>query len=187
MEEEIELYLEEAKEQMDKAVKFASGELNKIRAGKASPEIFDSLRIDYYGALTPLNQLSSVTIPDPRSIIIKPFEKSIISDIERVIINSDLGLNPQNDGDIIRINIPPLSEDRRKQLVKQAKNEAENGKISIRNIRKDINDSLKKLQKEGASEDAVKGAEEEVQKLTDAHAKQIDDLLEKKEQDIMTV
>jgi ribosome recycling factor len=187
MEEEIELYLEEAKEQMDKAVKFASGELNKIRAGKASPEIFDSLRIDYYGALTPLNQLSSVTIPDPRSIIIKPFEKSIISDIERVIINSDLGLNPQNDGDIIRINIPPLSEDRRKQLVKQAKNEAENGKISIRNIRKDINDSLKKLQKEGASEDAVKGAEEEVQKLTDDHTKQIDDLLEKKEQDIMTV
>ena len=187
MEEEIELYLEEAKEQMDKAVKFASGELNKIRAGKASPEIFDSLRIDYYGALTPLNQLSSVTIPDPRSIIIKPFEKSIISDIERVIINSDLGLNPQNDGDIIRINIPPLSEDRRKQLVKQAKNEAENGKISIRNIRKDINDSLKKLQKEGASEDAVKGAEEEVQRLTDAHTKQIDDLLEKKEQDIMTV
>lgn len=187
MEEEIELYLDEAKELMDKAVNHTASELAKIRAGKAMPSMLDSINVDYYGASTPLSQVSSVTTPDARTLAIKPFEKSIISDIEKAIRDSDLGLNPQNDGDVIRINIPALTEDRRKQLVKQVKQEIENGKVSVRNARKDTNDGLKQLQKEGASEDAVRKAEEQVQKLTDSYTAKIDELFAKKEGEIMTV
>lgn len=187
MEEEIELYLDEAKELMEKAVNHTASELAKIRAGKAMPSMLDSINVEYYGALTPLSQVSSVTTPDARTLAIKPFEKSIINDIEKAIRDSDLGLNPQNDGEIIRINIPALTEDRRKQLVKQVKQEIENGKVSVRNARKDTNDGLKQLQKEGASEDAVRKAEEQVQKLTDGYSAKIDELFAKKEGEIMTV
>lgn len=185
--EEIDFYLDHAKEMMDKAVVHANAELSKIRAGKAMPNMLDGIEVDYYGSPTPLNQVASVTTPDARTLSVKPWEKSMIAEIEKAIRNSDLGLNPQNDGELVRINIPPLTEERRVLLVKQAKSEAENGKISIRNARKEVNDSLKKLQKDGVSEDEVKNAEGEVQKLTDSYSAKIDDLFSTKEKDIMTI
>lgn len=185
--EDLDFYIEHAQELMDKTIMHTNAELAKIRAGKANPNMLEGLSVDYYGNPTPVSQVATVNTPDARTITIKPWEKNIISEIERAIINSDLGLNPQNDGELIRINIPPLTEERRKILVKQAKAEAENGKISLRNIRKDTNDAFKKLQKEGASEDAVKGAEDEVQKITDIHVKKIDEIFVKKEEDIMTI
>lgn len=185
--EEIQMHLDEAKELMDKSVKHVRSELVKIRAGKANASMLDGIMVEYYGTPTPLSQMSSITAPDARTLMIKPWEKSVIPDIEKAIINSDLGLNPQNDGEQVIINIPSLTEERRQSLVKQVKQEGEQGKISIRNIRKDTNDSLKQLQKEGASEDEVKRAEEKVQELTDQHSKQIDDILESKEKEIMTV
>lgn len=185
--EEIQLYLEEAKELMQKAVDHTAGELVKIRAGKAMPNLLDGIMVSYYGAPTPLQQVSSVTTPDARTLTIKPWERNLIGEIEKAIINSDLGLAPQNNGEIIILTIPPLTEERRKNLVKQAKQECETGKISVRTIRKDTNESLKKLQKEGVAEDEVKRAEEKVQKLTDQYIVKIDELLEKKEAEIMTV
>lgn len=185
--EDIDFFLDHAKEMMDKAVSHTNSELSKIRAGKAQPNMLDGLEVTYYGSSTPINQVASVSAPDARTLSIKPWEKKMIPEIERAIINSDLGLNPQNDGELIRINIPPLTEERRRNLVKQAKAETENGKISIRNVRKEVNDSLKKLLKDGVAEDAIKGAEDEVQKLTDSHTAKLDELLEKKEKDIMTL
>ena len=187
MEEEIQLYLNEARDLMNKAVKHFSGELTKIRAGKAMPNMLDGLMVDYYGSPTPITQVASVNTPDARTIVVKPWEKKLIGEIEKAIINSDLGLNPQNDGELVRLNIPPLTEERRKTLVKQVKNEAENGKISVRNVRKETNDSLRKLLKEGASEDEVKRAEEQVQILTSQYTEMVDDLVVKKEAEIMTV
>lgn len=181
------MYLDEARELMSNSVKHCNQELIKIRAGKAMPSMLDGLMVEYYGAMTPINQVASVNTPDARTLSVKPFEKSIIGEIEKAIINSDLGLNPQNDGEQIRINIPPLTEERRITLMKQVRAEAENGKISIRNVRKDTNDSLKALIKEGVSEDAVKGAEIDVQKLTDDHVGKIDELVVAKEKDIMTI
>ena len=185
--EEIELFLDEAKELMQKAVDHTAAELVKIRAGKAMPNLLDGIFVQYYGSPTPLNQVSSVTTPDARTLAIKPFERKLISDIEKAIINSDLGLAPQNNGEIIILTIPALTEERRLQLVKQAKGECEHGKISIRSVRKETNESLRKLQKEGASEDAIKRAEEQVQKFTDNYSAKIDELLVKKEADIMKV
>jgi len=185
--EEIELYIEEAKELMEKAIHHVNYTFGKIRAGKATPGMLDGIMIEYYGNPTPLNQVSSINTPDARSIIIKPWEKTIIPEIEKSIINSDLGLNPQSDGEIIRLNVPPLSEERRLQLVKQAKHEAEHGRISIRNVRKDTNDHLRKLLKEHVSEDAIKNAEIDVQELTDNYIEKIDEMLQRKEEDIMTV
>ncbi len=185
--EEIELFLDEAKELMQKAVDHTAAELVKIRAGKAMPNLLDGIMVQYYGAPTPLNQVSSVTTPDARTLAIKPFERNLISEIEKAIINSDLGLAPQNNGEIIILTIPALTEERRIQLVKQAKAECEHGKISIRSVRKDTNESLRKLQKEGVSEDAIKRAEDQVQKFTDNYSAKIDELLVKKEADIMKV
>lgn len=185
--EEIELFLDEAKELMQKAVDHTAAELVKIRAGKAMPNLLDGIYVQYYGSPTPLNQVSSVTTPDARTLAIKPFERNLISEIEKAIINSDLGLAPQNNGEIIILTIPALTEERRVQLVKNAKSECETGKISIRSVRKDTNESLRKLQKEGASEDAIKRAEEQVQKFTDNYSAKIDELLVKKEADIMKV
>lgn len=185
--EETQMYLDEARELMQKAVKHVSEELVKIRAGKAMPNMVDSLYVEYYGTKTPINQVASITTPDARTLMIKPWEKNMISEIEKAIRNSDLGLNPQNDGEQVIINIPQLTEERRQILVKQVKHEGELGKISIRNIRKDTNDSLKQLQKEGVSEDDVKRAEDKVQDLTDQHTKKIDEQMEKKEKEIMTV
>ncbi|MHA7131141.1 ribosome recycling factor [Algoriphagus namhaensis] len=185
--EEIELFLDEAKDLMEKAVTHTAGELLKIRAGKAMPNLLDGVMVQYYGASTPLNQVASVSTPDARTLAIKPWERNLIGDIERAIINSDLGLAPQNNGEMVILTIPALTEERRLNLVKQAKAECEHGKVSIRNIRKDTNDALRKLQKEGVSEDEVKRAEDRVQKLTDSYSAKIDELLVKKEKDIMTV
>lgn len=185
--EEINFYLDSAKESMAKAVQHTEKEFLKIRAGKASPQMLLGLMVEYYGNMTPIDQVSSINTPDARTLLIKPWEKAVLPEIEKAIINSDLGLNPQNDGETIRINVPALTEERRKDLVKQSKNEAENGKVSIRNIRKDVNNELKKLQKDGASEDEIKSAEESVQSLTNEYSKLMDSIFDKKEVEIMTI
>lgn len=187
MTEEINFYLSEAEESMQKAVQHTGSELTKIRAGKASPAMVEDLRVDYYGSPTPISQVANVTTPDARTLLIKPWEKNMVSEIVKAIKNSDLGLNPLQDADSVRLNVPPLTEERRRDLVKQAKTETESGKVRVRNIRKDVNDSLKKLQKEGTAEDAVKDAEGKVQKLTDAYIVKLDELLSKKEAEIMTI
>ena len=185
--EELEFYLEEAKDHMEKSLNHVSHALAKIRAGRAMPSMLDGLMVEYYGNPTPVNQVASINTPDARTLAIKPWEKNMLAEIEKTIINSDLGLNPQNDGEIIRLNIPPLTEERRKDLVKQSKHEAEHGRVSVRNVRKDTNDHLKKLLKEHVSEDEVKKAEDKVQDLTNEYVKKIDDLLAQKEEEIMTV
>ncbi|MEN7547332.1 ribosome recycling factor [Rapidithrix thailandica] len=187
MEEDIQLLLEETKDHMEKTVLHCEIELTKIRAGRAMPSMLDEIQVDYYGAPTPLSQVASITTPDARSLMIKPWEKNMVPEIEKAIKNSDLGLNPQNDGEVVRINIPPLTEERRKDLVKQAKHEAEHARISLRNVRKDANDTLKKMLKDGLAEDLMKKTEDDVQVLTNQFVKQIDEHLEKKEKDIMTV
>lgn len=183
--EEIELYLDEARDTMGKALTHVGQELTKIRAGKANPAMLDGIMVSYYGAMTPMNQVSSMTTPDARTIFVKPWEKGMIQEIEKAIMNANLGLNPQNDGQQVIINIPMLTEERRKQLVKQVNQECEHGKVSIRSIRKEINEALKKIK--GVSEDDVKNAEAEVQKLTDDFSSKIDALQKKKEAEIMTV
>lgn len=183
--EELELYLEDARDSMTKALNHVGHELTKIRAGKANPTMLDGLMVSYYGAMTPLQQVASVTTPDARTLFVKPWEKGMIPEIEKAIINGNLGLNPQNDGQQVIINIPMLTEERRKQLVKQVGQECEHGKVSIRNIRKDTNEQLKKIK--GVSEDDVKNAEEKVQKMTDDYISKIEALMKKKEGEIMTV
>lgn len=183
--EEIRLFIDETRDSMNKALQHVSVELHKIRAGKASPAMLDSIMVPYYGTSTPLSQVSSLTTPDARSIFIKPWEKNLIPEIEKAIMAANIGLTPQNDGLQVIINIPMLTEERRKQLVKQVHHECENGKISIRSIRKETNEHIKKIK--GASEDDVKNAAEEVQKLTDEYSSKIDALMKKKEGDIMTV
>ncbi len=185
--EEIQMFLDEAKEMMDKAINHLVVELAKIRAGKASPGMLDSIKVDYYGSLTPLNQVASINTPDPHTLMVKPWEKTIIGDIEKAIMNSDIGLNPQNDGEQVIINIPTLTEERRLSLVKQAKHEGEQGKISLRNTRHEILHSLKSLKDEGVSEDEIRVGEEKVQTFTDEYSKKIDLLITKKEEDIITV
>ena len=185
--EEIKFYLDEAKDMMEKSLKHTALEFNKIRAGKASPAMLEGLMVDYYGVMTPLSQAASVNTPDARSIVIKPFEKKLIAEIEKAIKNSELGLNPQNDGEVVRLNIPPMTEERRRDLVKQVKVEAEAGKVRVRNVRKEINESLRKLLKEGASEDDVKRAEEKTQALTDTYITKVDQLVAAKEAEVMTV
>ncbi len=187
MNEEIQMYLDEAKDLMEKSLKHTASDFSKIRAGKATPSMLDGIYVDYYGVSTPLSQAATVNTPDARTIVIRPFEKKLIAEIEKAIANSDLKLNPQNDGEMVRLNLPALTEDRRRDLVKQVKNESEAGKVSIRNIRKEINEGLRKLQKDGASEDDVKRAEEKVQKLTDDYIAKVDHLLVAKEAEIMTV
>ena len=187
MDEEIQFYLSEAEEAMGKSLDHTSQELSHIRAGKASPAMLDSLRVDYYGTPTPVAQVANISTPDARTLLIKPWEKNMISEVAKAIKNSDLGLNPQSDAEGVRLNIPPMTEERRRDLVKQAKNESESGKIRIRGIRKDVNDSLRKLLKEGASEDAVKDAEAKVQKATDTYIVKVDDLVSRKESEIMTI
>jgi ribosome recycling factor len=183
--EEIEMYLEDAKEHMMKTLNHVGHELTKIRAGKANPAMLDGVQVSYYGALTPLNQVSSMTTPDARTIFIKPWEKNLIPEIEKAIRDANLGLNPQNDGQQVIVNIPMLTEERRKQLVKQVGHECEQGRISIRNIRKETNEHLKKIK--GASEDDIKDAEATVQKFTDEFISKIDALMKKKESEILTV
>jgi len=187
MSELIKKQVSDAKAAMDRAIDHADGELNKIRAGKASPSMLDDVFVDYYGSQTPLSQVGSVNTPDARTIVVQPWEKSLLGAIEKAIMDANLGVNPQNDGVIIRINVPPLTEERRRDLVKKAKGEAENGKIAIRNVRKDANEKIRKLKTEGVSEDEMKTGEAEIQKLTDAYIVKVDQLLDAKEKDIMTV
>src|SRR5690242_1744865 len=163
--EEIELYLEDAKDRMNKAISHVASELTKIRAGKANPSMLDGIMVSYYGAMSLLKQVSSMTTPNASSIFIKPREKSLMQEIEKAIMDANIGLTPQNDGQQVIINIPLLTAERRKQLVKQVAGECEHGKVSVRSIRKETNESLKKIK--GASEDDIKNAEEDVQKLTD--------------------
>ena len=187
MTEDVNFQLDITKEQMLEAIMHLENVLGKIRAGKASPQMLRTIKVDYYGASTPLAQAANVSTPDSQTISIQPFDKSIISEIEQAIVDANLGFNPSNNGERIIINVPPLTEDRRKDLVKQAKVEIENAKVSIRNIRHKSNDEMKKLGKEGLSEDAVRDAEASVQELTNTYSAKIDVVYSAKEVEIMTV
>jgi len=179
--------LSEAQESMEAAILFLDDALAHIRAGKASVRLLDPIRVDYYGSQTPIANVSTVSTPDARTIQIQPWEKNMLSVIERALINSNIGLAPNNNGECIRLIIPPLTEERRRELAKQCKAEAENAKVSVRNARRDAIETLKKQVKEGMPEDAEKDAEDEAQKLHDKFVKQIDELYAKKEKEIMTV
>lgn len=176
-----------AEAKMQGSVEFLEETLAHIRAGKANPRILDGIKVDYYGSVTPLGSVASVNTPDARTIIIQPWEKGMLREIETAIINSDLGLNPDNNGEIIRLAIPPLTEERRKALVKQSKQEAEDAKISIRNARRDAIDAIKKSVKDGTPEDVAKDAENTMQKIHDKYIKQVDELFAAKEKEILTV
>src|SRR3954469_16887714 len=177
-----------AKDRMLKAIQAYSRELANIRAGRANASLLDRISVDYYGAPTPVNQIAGITTPEARLLVIQPYDKSILSDIERAILKSDLGLNPTNDGSIIRIAIPQLTEERRKELVKVVKKESEEAKVAIRNIRRDGNDDLKKLEKNGEiTEDALRGYSDDMQKLTDEFIQKIDQITKDKEKEILEV
>ncbi|MCM3713225.1 ribosome recycling factor [Halalkalibacter oceani] len=180
--------IKDAQERMGKAIDALNRELAKLRAGRANPALLDRVTVEYYGAETPLNQLATITVPEARLLSIQPFDKSSINDIERAIQKADLGLTPSNDGTIIRISIPPLTEERRKELAKLVKRAAEDAKVAIRNVRRDANDDLKKQQKDGdMTEDELRRLTDEVQKLTDKQIAQVDVVAEKKEKEIMEV
>lgn len=187
MTEEIKFILDSTKESMNGSIAHLEKEFLNIRAGKASPQMLGGVYVDYYGSQTPLSQVANINTPDARTITVTPWEKSMLQPIEKAIMIANLGFNPMNNGDNIIISVPPLTEERRKDLVKQAKAEAEDAKISIRNARKDANTEIKKLEKEGTSEDICKTAEEDVQKLTDTFIKKIDEHLVIKEAEIMKV
>ncbi len=173
---------------MEKTVENLSAEYAGIRAGRANPHILDKLRVDYYGAPTPIQQVANVTVPEARTLMIQPWESSLIKEIEKTIINSDLGVNPNNDGKSVIINFPELTEERRKDLVKDIKKKAEAAKVAVRNVRRDANDALKKMNKANEiSEDEMKVSEEKVQKMTDKYVANIDKLMEEKSKEIMTV
>ena len=187
MEEEVQLYLEDAREKMEKALTHLKDELLRVRAGKATPNILDGIVVDYYGVKSPLNQVANINTPDAKTLAVQPWEKTMIEPIEKAIMAANIGLTPFNNGEIIRINIPPLTEERRKILVKQIKNMGENTKVSIRNTRRETNDEFKKLQKDGLAEDLEKDAVNEVQEMTNEYSKTVDELIEAKETEIMTV
>lgn len=173
-------------ERMKKSIAALRDELNTIRTGRASASLFDKVRVDYYGDKSPLSQVATISIPEARLVVIQPWDKGLIGDIEKAIQKSELSLNPSNDGKVIRIAIPPLTEERRKELAKQAKAQAEQSRVAIRNIRRDGNDDLKKLEKEGTlTEDGLKTAEEDLQKSTDKFIQEINKILEDKEKEIM--
>lgn len=175
-------------DKMEKTLAATKAELARIRTGKASPTLLDTVRVNYYGSTVPLKQVASVNIPEPRLIVIQPWDKKLLAEVEKAILKADLGLNPNNDGTLIRIPIPPLSEERRKELVKFARKIGEQKKVAIRNLRRDGNEELKQQEKEHViSEDEMHRGQEKIQKLTDDHIKKIDDLLEKKELEIMEV
>lgn len=186
--EDLKLIISTAKESMAEAVAFAKKEFSHIRAGKASPSLLDNVKVNYYGSQTPLNQLANVSAPEARLLTVQPYDKSIMEEIEKAIMSAGLGLNPSNDGTIIRIPLPILSEERRKELVKHAKEVAEKARISIRNTRRDANDEIKKtVESESLPEDSRFEAEEMIQQHTDKYINAVDELLEKKETEIMTV
>ena len=187
MNEEIELITEETRERMEKALEYLEHELARLRAGRANPALLDGITVDYYGVNSPLTQVSNINTPDPKIILVQPWEKNMLGTIEKAIMAANIGLTPINNGEVIRINIPPLTEERRHQLVKQVRNEGETAKISIRNARKWANDELKQLLKNGVPEDLEKEAVEKVQEMTHAFTGKIDKIVAAKEKDVMTV
>ncbi|MBP3929576.1 MAG: ribosome recycling factor [Peptostreptococcaceae bacterium] len=175
-------------EKMARTIEALKSEFTTIRAGRANAQMLDKIRVDYYGTPTPINQVGAISVPEPRTLMINPWDKTAMSEIEKAIRNSDLGLNPTNDGQVIRISVPALTEERRKELAKQASKVAEEFKVRLRNERRDANDKLKKMEKEGEiTEDDLKKSQDEVQKITDKFIKDVDTLLKAKEQDIMAV
>jgi ribosome recycling factor len=187
MNEDVNFQLDMTKEQMLEAITHLENVLGKIRAGKASPQMLRTVKVDYYGVSTPLAQAANVSTPDAQTISVQPFDKSLIAEIEQAIVDANLGFNPSNNGERVIINVPPLTEDRRRDLVKQAKVEIENAKVSVRNIRQKANDEMKKLGKDGLSEDIVRDAESSVQDLTNTFSAKIDVVYTSKEVEIMTV
>lgn len=187
MSEELDFAFEETREKMGQSIAHLERELVKIRAGKASPQMLDGVMVEYYGTMTKLSQMSNINTPDPRSIVVQPWEKSLLGNIEKAIMTANLGFNPQNDGNVIRIVVPPLTEERRKELVKKVRAEAENTKVGIRNVRREAMDTGKKLEKEGEPEDLVKIYEHNIEELTKEFIAQVDKLIEVKEADIMTI
>lgn len=187
MNELVKPHIDNATSLMEKAINHLEAELAKIRAGKANPSMMDGIFVDYYGTNTPLNQVANINTPDARTIVIQPWEKAMLQTIEKAIFSSNMGLTPQNDGEMIRLNLPPVTEERRLNLVKQSKAESETCKVSIRNIRRDANEAIKKLQKDGLAEDLAKDAEAKIQELTDSYSLKADKHLDRKEKEIMTV
>lgn len=185
--EDIQMIHDMAKEGMEKAIEHLDNELMRIRAGKANVHILDGILVEYYGNPTPLNQVSNVSTPDAKTIMIQPWEKAMIDPIEKAIMNSNVGITPINNGEVIRLMIPQLTEERRRDLVKQVKGEGENARVSIRNSRRDANDEYKQMQKDGLSEDLAKDAEAEIQKLTDQYTEKVEKIVAAKEEDIMTI
>ena len=184
---EVKEYLQDAEDSMEMAVDYLDETLQHIRAGKASTKLLDGIKVDYYGTKAPISNVANVSVPDARTIAITPWEKAMFKEIEKAIINSELGITPENNGEVIRLGIPPLTEERRKQLVKKSKTEAENAKVSVRNARREAIEGLKKEIKNGLSEDAEKDAEAEVQKLHDKYVKKIDAIFAEQEKEILTV
>jgi ribosome recycling factor len=187
MNEEVQLVYDMTQERMEKAVEHLDNELMRIRAGKANVHILDGIKVDYYGTMTPLNQVSNISTPDAKTILIQPWEKSMIEPIEKALMNSNVGITPANNGEVIRLAIPQLTEERRRDLVKQVRTEGENARVSIRTARREANDEYKNMQKDGLSEDETKTAEDNIQKLTDEYTEKIDKIVEAKDQDIMTI
>jgi ribosome recycling factor len=187
MNEDVDLILEETKERMQNALEHLEHELARLRAGRSNPALLDGITVDYYGVNSPLAQVSNINTPDPKTILIQPWEKSMLGTIEKAIMAANIGLMPVNNGEVIRINIPPLTEERRHQLVKQVRNEGETAKISVRNARKWANDELKQLLKDGLPEDLEKEAIENVQELTTSYSEKVDKVMAMKEKDVMTV
>ena len=187
MSEEVSLTLELAEDSMKKAIDHLEVELTKIRAGKANPTMLDGIMVDYYGSPTPINQVGNITATDARTLTIQPWERNMLQPIERSIINSNIGLNPQNDGNLIRLFLPPMTEERRREMVKRSFGEGEHSKVAIRNIRRDAIENIKKAQKNGLSEDAAKDAEADIQQLTDRYIVLVDKHLAQKEKEIMSV
>jgi ribosome recycling factor len=185
--EDVALTLELAEDGMKKAISHLEAELAKIRAGKANPQMLDGIVVDYYGTPTPIGQVGNISVMDARTISIQPWEKNMLQPIERAIINSNIGINPQNDGNLIRLFLPPLTEERRRDLVKRSQGEGEHSKVAIRNIRRDAIESIKKAQKNGLSEDAAKDAEADMQNITDRYISLVEKHLSGKEKDIMAV
>jgi len=185
--EDVALTLELAEDSMKKAISHLEAELTKIRAGKANPQMLDGIVVDYYGSATPINQVGNISVMDARTLMIQPWEKNMLQPIERAIIASNIGINPQNDGNMIRLFLPPLTEERRRDLVKKSHGEGEHAKVGIRNIRRDAIENIKKAEKNGLSEDAAKDAENDIQQLTDRFIALVDKHLASKEKDIMAV
>ena len=187
MDELVTMVLDDTRSNMDKSIQHFENELIKIRAGKASPSVVDGIMVDYYGTPTALNQVSNISTPDAKTIMIQPWEKSMIDAIEKALMQSNVGITPGNNGEVIRLVVPQLTEERRRDLVKKVKHEGENARVSIRNSRREANEEYKQMQKDGLSEDETKTAEDNIQKLTNEYSEKVDKIVDSKEEDIMTI